>query len=141
MSAQHTPGPWQWEGHTLAPVNRNPDTSAVHSILDAEGGYGFLGSDHKQTLAELDADRLLIAAAPDLLAALQNAREMIAADRAALVECGAIHGLTKGDDMDNYVVYADGVWLDKDDAEAAGGYDRALAQIDAAFAKATGGAA
>lgn len=68
----HTPGPWMWDDNTLRPANPNPDTSSVHSILDAEGGYGFLGSDVQKTIAELDADRVLIAAAPELLEALQR---------------------------------------------------------------------
>lgn len=68
----HTPGPWMWDDNTLRPANPNPDTSSVHSILDAEGGYGFLGSDVQKTIAELDADRVLIAAAPELLKALQR---------------------------------------------------------------------
>ena len=74
-AAKHTPGPWMWNCNTLMPVNGDPATSAVHSILDAGGGYGYLGSATKDTTAELDADRLLIAAAPDLLAALQALRD------------------------------------------------------------------
>ena len=80
MTAAHTPGPWYWRGNTLAPVNVDPDTSHVHSILDAEGGFGFIGTDHRLTNAELDADRRLIEAAPDLLAALQEA-EMVLAEK------------------------------------------------------------
>ena len=68
MPASHTPGPWVWNGNTLRPEKPDPDRSAVYSILDAEGGYGFLGSDWRETGAELDADRVLIAQAPDLLA-------------------------------------------------------------------------
>ena len=68
----HTPGPWHWVGNTLEPVDKDPKLSSVFSILDAEGGYGFLGSDSKQTHAEIDADRTLIAAAPDLLEALRR---------------------------------------------------------------------
>ena len=71
MIAAHTPGPWYWRGNTLAPAQADPEISHVHSILDAKGGYGFIGTDHRMTNAELDADRRLIAAAPDLLAALQ----------------------------------------------------------------------
>lgn len=67
---RHTPGPWIWDDNTLRPANPNPDTSSVHSILDAESGYGFMFSDVRATCAELDADRTLIAAAPDMLAAL-----------------------------------------------------------------------
>ena len=72
MSAKHTPGPWHWVGNTLEPVEKNPNNSAVYSILNAEGGYGFVLSDFKATCAELDADRQLIAAAPELLKALQK---------------------------------------------------------------------
>jgi len=73
VSAPHTPGPWTWEGHTLRPVNRDPRTSAVYSILhDDDGGFGFLGSKPSDTLAELDADRALIAAAPQLLRVLRE---------------------------------------------------------------------
>ena len=68
----HTPGPWMWDDNTLRPANPNPDTSSVHSILDAEGGWGFMCSDVQKTIAELDADRVLIAAAPELLEALQR---------------------------------------------------------------------
>ena len=68
----HTPGPWVWQGCTLRPADPDPARSAVHSILERDGGYGFLGSDHRATLAELDADYALIARAPMLLAILQR---------------------------------------------------------------------
>jgi len=75
----HTPGPWHWHDNTLEPVEKDPSRSAVFSILDYDGGYGFLGSDHKATSAELDADRRLIAAAPDLHAALHQLHRVVAA--------------------------------------------------------------
>ncbi len=75
MSIAHTPGPWMWDYDTLRPVNPNPDTSNVHSILDFDGGYGFVGKDNKAVLAELEADRRLMAAAPELLAALEELLE------------------------------------------------------------------
>lgn len=71
MKAKHTPGPWVWDGITLRAAHRDSDASSVHSILDAEGGYGFLGSKSSETLAELDADRALIAASPLLFDALE----------------------------------------------------------------------
>ena len=74
MIGTHTPGPWAWSHDTLYPVNRDPNSSAVHSILEAGGGYGYIGSNLAQTLAELDADRRLIASAPDLLEFAQEAR-------------------------------------------------------------------
>ena len=77
MSTEHTPGPWVWDDRSLHPVVRNPDTCNVHSILDAEGGYGFIGGDNKACMAELEADYRLIAAAPELLAALEDAESLI----------------------------------------------------------------
>ena len=74
-TTRHTPGPWIWDGNTLRPEQPDPQRSQVHSILDADGGFGFLGSDWRQTAAELDADRRLIAAAPELLEALQELRD------------------------------------------------------------------
>lgn len=79
MSAKHTPGPWHWphDSNDLCPVNPDPYRSAVSSILTADGGYGFLGSSTADTLAELDADRRLIAAAPELLEALREAMDAV----------------------------------------------------------------
>ncbi len=42
----------------------------MHSILDRDGGHGFMGSAHQATLDELDACYRLIEAAPMLLQAL-----------------------------------------------------------------------
>lgn len=75
----HTPGPWMWDDNVLCPAFPDPAISHVHSILDADGGFGFMGSDWRQTAAELDADRLLIAAAPDLLHALQRLHDCMQA--------------------------------------------------------------
>lgn len=77
MNAPHTPGPWQWDGITLRPVTPDPDNSAVHSILDRDGGYGYMQSDHKATCAELEADYTLIAASPDLLDAAAKAERLL----------------------------------------------------------------
>jgi len=77
VPASHTPGPWFWDGNTLKPLNPDPERSAVYSILDADGGFGFLGSDRRATLAELDADRALIARAPDLLELLLEALDLV----------------------------------------------------------------
>ncbi len=71
MKSSHTPGPWHWDGNTLLPVHPDFNRSDVHSILSADGGYGFLGSKHSDTQRELEADRVLIQAAPQLLKALQ----------------------------------------------------------------------
>lgn len=73
MNAKHTPGPWHWphNGNSLRPVNPDPERSAVSEILFADGGCGFLGRSNSDTLAELEADRRLIAAAPLMLEALE----------------------------------------------------------------------
>ena len=81
----HTPGPWVWRDNTLAPEKPDFPRSNVHSILDAEGGYGFLGSDRHATADELEADRRLIAAAPDLLDALRRIEELVHMGRAAAI--------------------------------------------------------
>jgi hypothetical protein len=70
--ATHTPGPWCWFGSSLRPLNADPQHSAVHTILEAEGGCGYLMSNHHQTLRELDADMRLIKEAPVMLGLLQE---------------------------------------------------------------------
>jgi hypothetical protein len=67
----HTPGPWVWDHNRLRPAVPDPDSSSVHTVLERGGGYGYLNSNWRKTLRELDADYTLIAAAPELLAALQ----------------------------------------------------------------------
>lgn len=70
----HTPGPWHWvTAYALRPTNPDPRRGSVHTILEVEHwSYGFMASDIKQTLAEGEANARLIAAAPDLLAALRQ---------------------------------------------------------------------
>lgn len=94
-AVRHTPGPWHWphDSNHLKPVNPDPERSAVSEILYADGGHGFLGRSNEDTLAELEADRRLIAAAPELLAALErlllsgDVRD--AADKSALTQARA----------------------------------------------------
>jgi len=59
MSAQHTPGPWHWDDYSWLVAK---DESSVLEYA----GCGSHATDAS------DADRVLIAAAPDLLAALQG---------------------------------------------------------------------
>lgn len=78
----HTPGPWHWSGHGLQPATHNPDAHYVHTILVAEEfATGFAIHDWREvreTLAAEEAANLaLIAAAPDLYAALLAARAAI----------------------------------------------------------------
>lgn len=60
------PSPWCWQGASLRPTNPDPERSAVHTVLEREGGTGFLGSDVHATCAELDACYELIRLAPVL---------------------------------------------------------------------------
>ncbi len=86
-SGSHTPGPWKWDGYSLRPVNPDPDAHAVHTILEVDNfAYGFIASELAATIAEDNANRALIEAAPDLLDALHMALFLIesgASDRAA----------------------------------------------------------
>lgn len=62
----YTPGPWQWVGSILLPVDPDPERSAVYTILSREGGCGFVGKPTSEVVDELAADDLLIAAAPQM---------------------------------------------------------------------------
>jgi hypothetical protein len=116
VSAQHTPGPWsiQWATHWGVDDGTNTERAGCFQIL----------SDPNPTLAnvlctrtpwperadEMRANARLIAAAPDLLAALEEARTGLQWYRDSFPEA------TDGSD------------------------DEAMTRIDAAIAKATGAA-
>ncbi len=63
MSAQHTPGPWKW--HTPA------TTSARHPAYVTSGNSYIAALYHTDNQGETHPNARLIAAAPDLLAALE----------------------------------------------------------------------
>jgi hypothetical protein len=72
MSA-HTPGPWEWEGdYILRPVDPDASKHACHTILSPEGPFGFVRSAKADVRNEFEADKALIAAAPELLKALKQ---------------------------------------------------------------------
>ncbi len=84
MTAQHTPGPWYWIGDSL--THRQFDIYTPYGIDDRH--------EHVCTVNNLPHDRLmsrpldrananarLIAAAPELLEALEMAQELIEASR------------------------------------------------------------
>lgn len=76
--AKHTPGPWHWvDGYRLEPMVQDYKAQAVSSILDREGGCGYVGRKNDETLAELEADFALIAASPDLLDAARAAEAVL----------------------------------------------------------------
>jgi hypothetical protein len=72
-----------------------------------------------------------------LLAALRMAREMIATERQSFADCNVMPELTPGDDPDNFISIG-GALFEQHDADVVADYDRALAKIDAAIARATG---
>jgi hypothetical protein len=78
MQTTHTPGPWR-----VAPSCRNGNGTAWRDILSdgAEFAPSYVGE-------ALDVDAALIAAAPDLLAALQHALERFEAIPAHRDEMG-----------------------------------------------------
>lgn len=68
MSAQHTPAPWRIEGYTRligGEVIGHTISHGVNSYADGPAGYVCT------TNGTSEADAILIAAAPDLLEALQ----------------------------------------------------------------------
>ena len=104
--SKHTPGPWY-------PISGDiyKDIGDTRHLVAQCEGWG----------EETQHNARLIAAAPDMLAALREAREVIAFDRGALADC---HTGPDG--------------LDDDGAAGVAEYDAALAKIDAAIATATG---
>lgn len=77
--AGHTLGPWQWDGYALAPVDRDYKQHAVHTIMFVEYfATGFLGSERDAVSKEDDANRALLAAAPDLFEAACAATRIFA---------------------------------------------------------------
>ena len=116
MSA-HTPSPWK--------VKFRRDHSCYISM-------GNPCSEHKQfdlpfsDIYSSDvADGRLIAAAPEMLAALQSARDFIHTDRTHFADC-CLESAESG------------TFTATDDAAVLADYDGLLAKIDAAIAKATG---
>lgn len=137
MSAQHTPGPWfmfangQCIGGPAGPLG-NPSGADTAGI--AHCGMGL------RTSAETQANARLIAAAPDLLDVARMARDMISTERQSFADCNVVPELTEGDDPDNFISIG-GALFEQHDADVVADYDRALAKIDAAIAKAIGSAA
>jgi hypothetical protein len=66
-TAQHTPGPWEVDSEEIYGDCRNPKGQDLIARLPMECNAGGLLTDRNR------ADARLIAAAPDLLAALKNA--------------------------------------------------------------------
>lgn len=86
--------------------------------------------------ADNDAHVGLALRCAELVAACENARDILSTDRQAWVDCQQLRDNRTDDPIAHgLVAVEDGVWLDSDDAEALRDYDRAIALIDAAIAK------
>lgn len=70
MSSKHTPGPWKWSDQYT-----HPSGKPAWTLLGRHGLYGILTCDQGSAPQDLsdEANARLIAAAPELLAALQIA--------------------------------------------------------------------
>jgi hypothetical protein len=64
----HTPGPWVWVGRYLVPASAaGEDYPALFAVADDGSAYG----EYTETLVPGSSDGRLIAAAPELLEALE----------------------------------------------------------------------
>jgi len=138
VSTTHTPGPWKAHFEEAYFVT-GPDLGRVAMMMNLKGAHGLGG---RRSGAESAANCRLIAAAPDLLAACINARDMLATDRQAFVDCNRVPDSLTADAVAHGLVWVEeDTWIAAEDAEPLRDYDRALALIDAALAKAGGAAA
>ena len=129
MSAsKHTPGPWRLEADpahfdSLTTVtggqrmNAKPHAWPAYPLMAQVGGMA--------ALHEMQSNARLIAAAPELLEVVKVAQARIALERDVFVDCNA---------------YPDGSLL-QSDKTMLDGMNELLARMDAAIAKAEGGAA
>lgn len=124
MSAQHAPGPWTVQAleHSFRVVDSRALKFNNSRLCDVQ--Y-WSGATRGPDRAEAHANANLMAAAPDMLAALLIAREFISFERNAFADS---NGLPDGT-------------FDADEAAELADYDTALLQINAAILKATGTAA
>ena len=97
MTTKHTPGPW----------HRNVAPATKYTVIFAGRNEHIAAIRHAKIGDEAEANHDLIAAAPDLLAALENAANVLAAlatgqlekierDSPALMKCRAAIAKAKG---------------------------------------------
>jgi len=104
---------------------------AVYEIVRQRNNAGILQlqvSEQAAEIARLRAD------AERLMAACENARDIIATDRQAFVDCQRLRDIRTESPIEHGLVWVDAeTWIAPEDAEPLRDYDRALAQIDAAL--------
>jgi hypothetical protein len=101
----HTPGPWSASFGNLIRVMAKPGhitVCGVHKIGRQTGEYG------QQEQREVEANATLIAAAPDMLAALKLARECIAYCRMAHKDAQSGDGMPVEVILDAAIAKAEG---------------------------------
>ena len=135
---EHTPGPWIVVQEHYSTVIRGAEVE--HEELGTKFTHrGYVGTTWGTRTPTTDADAWLMAAAPDLLAACENARDILRTDRQGFVDCHQVHGSRVDDAVAHGLVWvAEDVWIPPDVADALRDYDRAIELIDKATAKATG---
>ena len=69
MNTTHTPGPWEYAGTTVFALTTDKGRHAVNRFF---AGVQSAGQEHEATVSECMSNARLIAAAPDLLSALQG---------------------------------------------------------------------
>lgn len=74
MNAQHTPGPWEWRDTTLYGTG----SEFINAIVNDDGCTVYRDSPVDAFQAEIEANKRLIAAAPELLSALELAEVFVA---------------------------------------------------------------
>ncbi len=85
----HTPGPWNIEDIETVKMSLNQRTGAECSVIadGAPQGYKLIAMAHGRTVAHAMANATILAAAPDLLAALEEMNHMGGDDRGGYCIC------------------------------------------------------
>ena len=76
MNTKHTPGPWENVGTTVFALTPDKGRHAVNRFF---AGVQSAGQEHEATVSECMANARLMAASPNLVAALQTAESILRA--------------------------------------------------------------
>jgi hypothetical protein len=81
LTAAPTPGPWYWASYDDHLLKGGTSPAGIATILEFDGCRVERDCDVNAMLAEIDANKRLIAAAPELLAALRRLADRATLDR------------------------------------------------------------